>query len=331
MSRTIAVVGSTGQQGGAVVHALLQASGWKVRGITRNISSQKAKELAAQGVDMVAGDIDDIESLISAFKDVQAIFGVTNFWEHLGQGLDADTAGEKEAEQAFNIASAASQIPTLEHYLFSTLPKARELSKGQRPVPHMDHKAGVDDRIRKELPELAAKTTFVWLGWYAANMASFPLVRPFELPLSGGNWVWMQPSPADACLPICGDVKVNLGTYVRAALNHPEKSLGKYLNVRTDRMTFTDILKVWSSVTGKHAQYIPVSVKDFESLWGSYGREMALHYFSGELWPDWDELEPSKMCSRADLFKADEDLVHLRGEFEVPGTRLSFEWLIIMF
>lgn len=71
MTRKIAVVGSTGQQGGAVVHALLQASGWKVRGITRNISSQKAKELAAQGVDMVAGDIDDIKSLISAFKAIK--------------------------------------------------------------------------------------------------------------------------------------------------------------------------------------------------------------------------------------------------------------------
>ncbi|KAI7161554.1 hypothetical protein KC349_g2727 [Hortaea werneckii] len=318
MTRTIAVVGSTGQQGGAVVHALLKANGWKVRGITRNTSSQQAKGLAAQGVDMVAGDIDDTKSL-----NVQAIFGVTNFWEHLGQGLDADAAGEKEAKQAFNIASAASQIPTLEHYLFSTLPKARELSKGQRPVPHMDHKAGVDDRIRKELPDLAAKTTFVWLGWYAANMASFPLVRPFELPLSGGNWVWMQPSPADACLPICGDVKVNLGTYVRAALDHPEKSLGKYVNVRTDRMTFTEILKVWSSATGKHAQYIPVSVEAFESLWGPYGREMALQYFSGELWPDWDELKPSKMCSRADLLIADEDLVSLKGEFGLLGTKLS--------
>ncbi|KAI7369229.1 hypothetical protein KC354_g2092 [Hortaea werneckii] len=318
MTRTIAVVGSTGQQGGAVVYALLKANGWKVRGITRNTSSQKAKGLAAQGVDMVAGDIDDTKSL-----GVQAIFGVTNFWEHLGQGLDADAAGEKEAEQAFNIASAASQISTLEHYLFSTLPKARELSKGQRPVPHMDHKAGVDDRIRKELPNLAAKTTFVWLGWYAANMASFPLVRPFELPLSGGNWIWIQPSPADACLPICGDVKVNLGTYVRAALDHPEKSLGKYVNVRTDRMTFTEILKLWSSATGKHAQYIPVSIDAFESLWGPYGREMALQYFSGELWPDWDELEPSKMCSRADLLITDEDLVNLKGEFELLETKLS--------
>lgn len=72
MTRTIAVVGSTGQQGGAVVHALLQANGWKVRGITRNTSSQKAKGLAAQGVEMVAGDIDDTKSLISAFQAISS-------------------------------------------------------------------------------------------------------------------------------------------------------------------------------------------------------------------------------------------------------------------
>ena len=93
----------------------------------------------------------------------------------------------------------------------------------------MDHKAGVDDRILKELPDLAAKTTYVWMGWYSANMASFPLIRPFELPLSGGKWIWMQPSRADALLPISGDVSNNPGVFAVAALNHPEKTHGNML------------------------------------------------------------------------------------------------------
>ena len=65
------------------------------------------------------------------------MFCVTNFWENLGAGLDADEAGEREAEQAFNIAAAASKITSLKHFVFSTLPKARDLTQGQRPVPHM--------------------------------------------------------------------------------------------------------------------------------------------------------------------------------------------------
>ncbi|EMC93490.1 hypothetical protein BAUCODRAFT_243345 [Baudoinia panamericana UAMH 10762] len=177
MSRTIAVIGATGQQGGAVARACLEADGWHVRGLTRNVNGKSAQALAAEGAEMVEADVDDHGSLIKAFQGAYAVFSVTNFWEHLALGADA--AGEKEATQAFNIALAASKIPTLQHYVFSTLPSATELTKGQRPVPHMDHKARVDDRIRNELPELARKTTFVWLGWYAANMAFFPLIRPF--------------------------------------------------------------------------------------------------------------------------------------------------------
>ena len=277
---------------------------------------------------MVAADIDDYDTLVKAFEvrfstiplwpatdivqqGAHAVFCVTNFWEHLGLGAEA--AGEKEASQAFNIALAASKTSTLEHYIFSTLPSGKDLSGGERPVPHMDYKSHVDDRIRKELPELAAKTTFMWLGWYSANMAFFPLIRPFELPLSGGKWVWMQPSKPDALLPICGDVGANVGAYALAALRNPKNARGKYVNVRTDRLSFTDILKVWSDVSGQDAEYVPISADAFEKLWGPAGKEMAMQYGSGELWGDWDTLKPSDVCKPEDLGIHHGDLVDLRG------------------
>jgi hypothetical protein len=98
---------------------------------------------------------------------VQAVLCLTNFWEHLFSGLSADEAGKKEVGQAYNVAVAASKIATLEHYLFSTLPNATALTDGKRSVPHMDHKAGVDERIRKELPQLAAKRPSCGLGGIA--------------------------------------------------------------------------------------------------------------------------------------------------------------------
>ncbi|TKA80145.1 hypothetical protein B0A55_03324 [Friedmanniomyces simplex] len=322
MTKTFAVIGSTGQQGGAVAKAMLKADGWKVRGITRNTKGRGAQALASEGAEMVTADIDDVESMSKAFE--VRFRPVTNFWEHLGQGLDADAAGAKEAEQAFSIALAASKVPTLEHYVFSTLPKALDLTKGERPVPHMDHKAGVDDRIRKELPELAAKTTFVWLGWYAANMASeaMGLIRPFELPKSGGKYIWMQPSKADALLPICGDVGVNVGVYVRGALEHPEKSRGKYVYVRTDRLTFTEILKIWSEVSGREAEYVPISPQAFEAIWGPGGKEMAMQYQSGEMWEDWDTLKPGEVCTPEELGVKAEELVGLKQELEKLKSHL---------
>ena len=238
-------------------------------------------------------------------------FALTNFWEHLGLG--ADGAGEKEAAQAYNVALAASKISTLEHYFFSTLPSGTKLSNGQRSVPHMDYKAAVDDRIRHELPDLAKKTTFVWMAWYSANMAFFPVIRPFEVPLSGGKWIWMQPCKADALLPVAGDVGVNLGVFIVAALAHPDKSRGKYIYVRTDRLSFTDILKIWSEVAGKEATYTPTSVEAFEALWGPAGREMAMQYSSGELWDDWPSLKPNEVCTPEELGIKKDQLVDLKG------------------
>ena len=160
MSKIVAVVGATGQQGGAVARALVKSGQWKVRGLTRNTSSKSAQALVDSGIEVVAANIDDVESLVKAFEGAYGVYGVTNFWEHLGSGkMTADEAGEAEVQQAKNIAIACSRTPTFEHYVFSTLQPASEISGGKRPVPHMDHKSKVDGWIKKELPEVGTKTT----------------------------------------------------------------------------------------------------------------------------------------------------------------------------
>lgn len=45
---TIAIVGSTGAQGGSVINQLLKTGAWKIRALTRNASSESAKALAAK-------------------------------------------------------------------------------------------------------------------------------------------------------------------------------------------------------------------------------------------------------------------------------------------
>lgn len=44
----ITVFGATGAQGGSVVRQLLKDPKWKVRGITRDVNSEKSKQLASQ-------------------------------------------------------------------------------------------------------------------------------------------------------------------------------------------------------------------------------------------------------------------------------------------
>src|SRR5271165_100109 len=66
--KIIAVVGATGAQGGGLVRAILADpdGGFAARAITRDVNSDKAKELAALGAEVVAGDVDDVESLKKA-------------------------------------------------------------------------------------------------------------------------------------------------------------------------------------------------------------------------------------------------------------------------
>lgn len=57
MTKLITVFGSTGNQGGSVVRAILShpqlSKEWKIRGITRNPNKPDAQQMIAQGVEMV--------------------------------------------------------------------------------------------------------------------------------------------------------------------------------------------------------------------------------------------------------------------------------------
>lgn len=68
MSKTIAVVGATGAQGGSVISTLLAEGTYKIRGVSRNVLSDKSQALTAQGVEMVQADLDDEAALVKAFK-----------------------------------------------------------------------------------------------------------------------------------------------------------------------------------------------------------------------------------------------------------------------
>jgi uncharacterized protein YbjT (DUF2867 family) len=67
--KIIAVLGATGQQGGGLVRAIQSdpSGGFTARAITRDVNSDKAKELEKLGAEVVAADVDDPESLKKAF------------------------------------------------------------------------------------------------------------------------------------------------------------------------------------------------------------------------------------------------------------------------
>ena len=81
-SKTIAVLGALGGQGGSVVNTFLSlSSSFKVRGVSRNVDSPAAKALKQRGVEMVAGDVKNPSSLSKAFEGADIAFVVVNFWD----------------------------------------------------------------------------------------------------------------------------------------------------------------------------------------------------------------------------------------------------------
>lgn len=79
-SKLITVFGATGSQGGSVVQSLLQnkSQSFKIRGITRNTDSEKARALASQGVEVVKADGLLKQEVLEAFKGSWGVFVNTN-------------------------------------------------------------------------------------------------------------------------------------------------------------------------------------------------------------------------------------------------------------
>src|ERR1700730_7047849 len=171
--KIIAVVGSTGAQGGGLCEAILSDpnGGFACRAITRDPSKDKAKALAAKGAEVVKADLDDVERLQKAFAGAYAVYGVTSLGDHF--------SAEKEIGQAKNIADAA-RAAGVKHIIWSTLEDTRKLMKdddtripmlqGKYRVPHFDAKADAVTSF-KGLPVPFLMVSFYWDNLYLFNLA----------------------------------------------------------------------------------------------------------------------------------------------------------------
>ena len=66
--RSVSVFGATGAQGGSVARALLKDNKWKVVALTRDVNSEKAKELKNMGAELRACDMMKPEDVEAAVK-----------------------------------------------------------------------------------------------------------------------------------------------------------------------------------------------------------------------------------------------------------------------
>jgi len=273
MPKLISVIGATGVQGSSVIHALLDSSEYDLRAICRHPESEKAKKLADIGAEVVKADLNDLDSLIKAFKGSSAIYGVTGFFEDFAR-YGPEKAVELEVTQGINIAKAAAATETLEHFIWSTLPDGRKISNGKFIVPHFDGKNQVDRYIKSDLA-LLEKTTFLWVGFYASNL-TFPMFTPCYVP-SAGRYIQIQDTPPDTPIKTIGDASVNVGIFVREILAHPKQTLnGRYVLAEFTEMTADEFLQAWATAQGTTAQYVQTDEKTFFSIWPGWAEEISV-------------------------------------------------------
>jgi uncharacterized protein YbjT (DUF2867 family) len=88
--KTILVTGITGQQGGAVARRL-HADGWRVRGLTRDPDSERARPARELGIELMTGDLTDEPSLAAPLAGVYGVFAMATPFE---KGMENGVAGQ---------------------------------------------------------------------------------------------------------------------------------------------------------------------------------------------------------------------------------------------
>ncbi len=257
--KIIAVVGATGAQGGGLVRAILDdpASGFVPRAITRDPGSDKARELARLGAEVVAGDVNDRTSLVRAFSGAHGAFCVTFFWEHFSP--------EQETVHGRNLAEAAKEAG-VRHAIWSTLEDTRRLVpladdrmptlQGNYKVPHFDAK-GEADRF---FAEAGVPTTYLLTSFYWDNLIHFGMGPK---PDANGRLVFVLPMD-DARLP--GIAAADIGRCALGIFKRGNKLVGLKIGVAGEMLNGREMAAALGEALGRpvaHQSPSPAAYRGF--------------------------------------------------------------------
>jgi uncharacterized protein YbjT (DUF2867 family) len=246
--RIIAVIGATGAQGGGVVRAILRDKdgSFAARAITRDVHGEKAKALAAAGAEVVAGDVDDVESLKRAFAGAYGAFCVTPFWAHMSPA--------KEMAEARNLAQAAKHA-RVQHVIWSTLEDTRKwiplddprmpTLQGKYKVPHYD----VKGEANKLFSDFGVPTTLLQTSFYWENFIHFGMGPK---PGPDGTLAITLPM-GDKRLP--GIASEDIGKCAYGIFKGGLDYVGKTISIAGEKLTGDQMATAFTKALGRTVRY----------------------------------------------------------------------------
>ena len=220
--KIILVTGATGKQGGATARNLIKA-GVKVRALTRKPDSNSANYLRTLGMDIVKGNLNDINSLDQAMQGVYGVFSVTNFWEK--------GTGKIEVDHNNNLTDIAKKH-NVQHFVLASIARCDD-------NPNLAHFV-TKYECEKYIHSSGLPYTFLRAVYFMDNL------KPNE---QGATFHW-------AVLPDILGTKTTLqmistadiGWFAANSFLHPEQYLNKTLDIAGDEVTYPQLLDAYKKV-----------------------------------------------------------------------------------
>jgi uncharacterized protein YbjT (DUF2867 family) len=302
--KIIAITGATGAQGGGLAKAILadKNSEFAVRAITRDINSPKALALKAAGAEVVAGDVDDLDSLTKAFTGAYGAFCVTFYWAHFSP--------ERESKNAENLAKAA-KAANVEHVIWSTLEDTRNwvpvddprmpTIQGKYKCPHFDAKGEMDHVFT----DLGVPTTFLLASFYWDNFIHFG-----SGPKKGPDGQLALTLPIGKA-KMAGVAAEDIGKVAYGIFKKGKSTIGQRIGVSGEHLTGEEMAAKMTKAIGQPVKYNGVPADVYRSF-GFPGADDL-----GNMFQFYDEFE--KVCN---------DMRDVGRSRELGGTVQDFdEWL----
>ncbi|GGS97710.1 NmrA/HSCARG family protein [Streptomyces cinerochromogenes] len=239
----ILVLAATGGQGRAVTDALL-TRGARVRALVRDPARPAAQELAEQGVDVVAGSLNDRESLTTAMRGATAVFAFTTPFE---AGVEA----EVEQGRAILAAATGARVP---HLVLSSVAGADQ----HTGVPHFDSKARIEAELTSgDVPYTILGPTYFYDN--ALGGADRILAGTLDLPL-----------PPDR--PLQQLARQDLAAFAAKILLDPTPHTGHRIELASDAPTPTQMATALTETLGHEVHHTQVPLEtitnpDMHAMW----------------------------------------------------------------
>ena len=266
-SETILITGATGKQGGAVINALIESAPDDValRVFVRDAAADSVKALAAKGVEVAVGDMDDLPSVEQALEGVSRVFLLTRF------NLMAGESPSDEARRGLNFVEALKKRDGLKQILYSTLPFGENYDEGEGK--HIIQQALVD----AELPLATVLPSF-----YLENFIdTWPAVRKDDANDSQLVWGWL---PSDNPLTMPHVAIRDFGVAVAAMLcAEPEATLGKHHTMISSDLSLDDFIAQLAKKLNVQIDYAPMTKNALKNLMFPPAIVETFRYY-GELW-----------------------------------------------